>query len=313
MLFEGASLIFSPLPADAPKSTDAAESPPPVSAISRAAVDRLVTENLQLVGHLVREMLARVPAHVSRDELSSAGLVALVLSAQNFDESRGVPFARFAAIRIRGAIMDELRGMDWAARSVRSRAREADSARAQLAAVLGRTPRPAEVAAAMGISVKELDNLEADLSRAGVLSIESFAPETGAHLVSDATTGPESILLHREELGYLHDAVAELPERLRVVITAYFLHERKMTDIAAELGVSESRVSQMRAEALRLMKAGIATHPETAVERANLGRAAAARAAYSRAVSMRSSLSDRLSLSNARGEVIVELPHAQTA
>jgi RNA polymerase sigma factor for flagellar operon FliA len=259
-------------------------------------------------------MLAKVPAHVGRDELSSAGMMALVVSAQNFDASRGVPFARFATIRIRGAIMDELRGMDWAARSVRSRAREADTVRGELAAVLGRMPAPAEVAAAMGISPAELDALEADLVRAGVVSTESFAPDTGAHLISDSAVGPESMLVHREQLGYLHDAIAELPERLRTVVEAYFFHERQMTDIAAELGVTESRVSQMRAEALRLMREGMAAiEREPNAEEIEKGRAAAARAAYCRAVSMRSTLRDRLAMSTARGDVLVRVPLSQTA
>ena len=125
----------------------------------------------------------KVPAHVNRDDLTSAGMMALVVSAQGFDGSRGVPFARFAAIRIRGALMDELRGMDWAARSVRGRAREADSVSAQLSAALGRTPSRVELAAAMGVSVVELDSLRADLNRASVLSLQGFAPETGAELV----------------------------------------------------------------------------------------------------------------------------------
>jgi RNA polymerase sigma factor FliA len=281
----------------------------PADSARTQAVEELVTANLPLVGHLVREALAKVPAHVSRDELSSAGMIALVVSARNFDESRGVPFARFAAIRIRGAIMDELRGMDWAARSVRGRAREADAVRSQCAAALGRMPRPDEVAAAMGISAAELNSLEVDLARAGVVSIDAFAPDTGAYVIRDSSAGPEAMLLSREQLGYLHDAIAALPERLRVVVTAYFFHERQMTDIAAELGVTESRVSQIRAEALRLMREGISTQFEPAEKEAS-GRAAASRAAYCRAVGSRSTLSARLAISTARGDVLVQLPTA---
>jgi RNA polymerase sigma factor for flagellar operon FliA len=92
---------------------------PPLGPTS-AAVTELVEQNLPLVGHLVREILAKVPAHVRRDDLTSAAMMALTLAAQGFDAERGVPFARYAAIRIRGALVDELRGMDWAARSVRT-------------------------------------------------------------------------------------------------------------------------------------------------------------------------------------------------
>ena len=94
--------------------------------------------------------MTRLPAHIGRDDLTSAGMAALVLSAQGYDESRGVPFARFAAIRIRGALVDELRSMDWASRSVRGRAREVDAARNQLSVTLGRSPRAHEVAETLG-------------------------------------------------------------------------------------------------------------------------------------------------------------------
>ena len=94
----------------------------------------IVRATMPLVGHLVREMLSRVPAHVNRDDLLSAGYAALVSAARGFDAERGVPFSRFAATRIRGALVDELRGLDWASRSVRQRARRTDSAREELMA-----------------------------------------------------------------------------------------------------------------------------------------------------------------------------------
>ncbi|MGH8963336.1 MAG: sigma-70 family RNA polymerase sigma factor, partial [Jatrophihabitantaceae bacterium] len=117
---------------------------------SSTDVDELVRSHLPLVGHLVREMLGRVPAHVNRDDLISAGMLALVTSAQGYDPTRGVPFGRFAAIRIRGGLTDELRTMDWASRAVRGKAREIDTVRNELAATLGRTPERAEIAQTMG-------------------------------------------------------------------------------------------------------------------------------------------------------------------
>ena len=263
-------------------------------------VDELVGDNMALVGHLVREVLAKVPAHVSRDELTSAGMMALVVSAQGFDPSRGVPFARFAAIRIRGALLDELRGMDWAARSVRGRAREVESVRGQLAAVLRRVPRSDEIAAALGITVGELDALQTDVARASVLSLQGFAPETGAELVAETSAGPESLLLIREQ------AISELPERLRFVVTSYFFDQRQMSDIAAELGVTESRISQLRAEALVLLRDGINAQLEpTAVDSKTKrsGRASATRAAYFAAIAERSTLEGRLAMSTPRGDM----------
>src|SRR6201991_3936367 len=117
--------------------------------------ETLIRENMALVGHMVREMLFKVPAHVHRDDLASAGYAALVTAAQAFDAERGIPFARFAAVRVRGALLDELRGMDGASRSVRARARRADVARQELTAKLGRTPTPAELAELLGVGVSE--------------------------------------------------------------------------------------------------------------------------------------------------------------
>src|SRR5689334_21679063 len=118
--------------------------------------ETLIRENMALVGHMVREMLFKVPPHVHRDDLASAGYTALVTAAQAFDATRGIPFGRFAALRVRGALLDELRGMDWATRSVRARARRAEQAREELTRKLGRTPTPAELSELLGVAVSEL-------------------------------------------------------------------------------------------------------------------------------------------------------------
>lgn len=258
--------------------------------------DGLITEHLPLVGHLVRELMHRLPTHVNRDDLISAGTVALVLSARSFDPTRGVPFARFAAIRIRGALTDELRTMDWASRAVRSRAREVETVRATLAARLGHTPARHEVAQAMGVSVRELDASDADVHRASVLSLQSLTPDDNAELLPTTGEGPESLLVRREQLGMLKDAIAELPDRLRTVVREYFFAQRKMADIAVELGVTESRVSQLRSEALAMLRAGLRTgaDDEAAVPAAATRGQSAARAAYCTAVASRSTLAERL-------------------
>lgn len=276
---------------------------PPSSPLATA--DELVETNLPLVGHLVREVLAKVPVHVSRDDLTSAGMMALVIAAQSFDPARGVPFARYAAIRIRGALLDELRSMDWAARSVRTHAREMENVSHQLAATLGRSPRNDEVAAALGVSVAELDSLQYDLARARTLSLQGFAPETGPELLAETSAGPEALLLYREKLGYLHQAIEQLPERLRFVITAYFFEQRQMSDIGAELGVTESRVSQLRAEALRVLRDGMNSQLEPgAVETPKRsGRASATRKAYLHAVGSAGTLASRLAITTPAGDI----------
>jgi RNA polymerase sigma factor for flagellar operon FliA len=266
-------------------------------------LENLVRENMPLVGHLVREMLFKVPAHVNRDDLASAGYAALVTAARAFDAGRGIPFGRFAAVRIRGALLDDLRGMDWASRSVRARARRADVARQELTAQLGRTPSPTELAELLGVGVSELNSVEDDVQRAAVLSLQGFTAGTAEDMVTDSEMNPEEMLLHRERLGYLHDAVAVLPERLRFVVEASFLQERPLSEVAAELGVTESRVSQLRTEALAMLKDGLATHLNEKGNAAakNDGCVARRRAAYAAEIANRSTLHTRLAVTNIHG------------
>jgi RNA polymerase sigma factor FliA len=274
--------------------------------------EELIRVHLPLVHHLVRDLLGRVPSHVRRDELVSAGMLALVTSAQSFDPGRGVAFARYAAIRIRGALTDELRSMDWASRTVRARAREVDTVSEQLTAA-GRQPTPAQVAAAMGVSVSEVNGIAADVRRAATVSLQAL-PGDGADRLSDPGANPESIVLGREQLGHLRDAVAELPERLRYVIECYFYDQRKMADIAEELGVTESRVSQIRSEALALMRDAMraidgSVGARPAGDEAGKGREML-RAAYVAAVATRSTLASRLEAASVFDRSVAELKNA---
>ncbi|MDP3894538.1 sigma-70 family RNA polymerase sigma factor [Nocardioides sp.] len=254
--------------------------------------DELITSHMALVGHIVRETMGRVPAHVNRDDLTSAGLTALVQAARGFDADRGVPFARYAATRVRGAILDELRGIDWASRSVRRRARDLDEVRSRLAASLGRTPSSTEVASALGMSVAEVTANDDDVARAQVLSLQGSSETAYDELLASNTPSPEELVEHREKLEYLVSAIAALPERLRTVVQDYFFAERPMAEIAQELGVTESRVSQMRAEALSLLKDGLnsALSPELVAPHSRPdGCAARRREAYFAAVASRHS------------------------
>lgn len=261
----------------------------------------LVRNNIALVRHLVRELRARIPQHVDSDDLTSAGLVALVASARGFDPDRGIPFARFAAARVRGALVDELRGVDWASRSVRARARKTDTVREQLTAELGRAPSIAELAGHLGVRAGDLYALTEDVQRAAVLSLQGFSNAGVADdLVAERSPGPEEVLLRRERIGYLHDAIAVLPERLRQVVTGYFLLERPMAAIAAELGISESRVSQLRSEALSLLRDGLnaTLDPDLLHPSQHGGCVARRRAAYCGQVAAHGTLRSRLAVTD---------------
>jgi RNA polymerase sigma factor FliA len=275
-----------------------------VTVLSAAEQEELIRQHMPLVGHLVRDMLSRIPNHIHRDDLTSAGLHALVTAARSWDPDRGIPFHRFASTRIRGGILDELRSLDWATRSVRTKARATDLTRQNLTTTLGRTPTAEELAQALGTTTTDLHQTDNDVQRATVLSLQGFATASADDLVTESTPGPEEMLLRREQIGYLHHAIASLPERLRIVITEYFLHERPMAEIAADLGVTESRISQLRAEALSLLKDGLNTHldPDLAPTPENPESITARRrASYYATIAGNTSLPARLSLTSAHG------------
>ena len=282
-----------------PTST-APQSPSPATG---SDLDELVRRHLPLVGHIVRETMSRVPGHVSRDDLSSAGMFALVQAARSFDAGRGASFSTYASTRIRGAIVDELRGLDWASRSVRRRARQVEDARGRISTALGRPAEDREVAAALGIGTSELSAHRDDVARAAVVSLQGFDDQGVDDLLPAHTLTPADVLEQRERVSYLHDAVAHLPERLKAVVEGYFFRDLPMAELAAELGVSESRISQLRAEAVALMRGAmtVALEPDRAEQHERPeGCAARRKEAYYASVASHRSFSARLTTSHAR-------------
>jgi RNA polymerase sigma factor for flagellar operon FliA len=235
-------------------------------------------------------------------------MAALAAAARGFDPERGVRFDRYANTRIKGALLDELRRADWATRSVRSRARQVATVTEKLTPVLGRAPRPVEVAGALGWDPRDVIEVADDVNRAVVLTFDGLTAEgvsIGDSIPADDLS-PELELEEAEKRGYLVDAVASLPERLRQVIIGSFLEDKTMATLADEIGVTESRISQMRTEALALLKVGLQDriHPvddEEVVDgkasrrpHPNAVRAEARRNAYRKAVAERSTTNARL-------------------
>lgn len=221
-----------------------------------ATVDALVERYHVLADQLTSMMLARVPRSVDRGDLRSAALFGLFQAAKAWEPDRGVTFEAFARHRIRGALLDELRNRDWASRRVRTFARACAVATEELGATLGRQPTDSEVAAHMGVRVQAVEANQRDLHLAGLRPSEALNDET-CTVEAPPTDDPQAVLEQRERFGYLHDAVALLPERLRRVIVGYYVEELPMLVIADELGVTESRVSQMRSEAIRLLQGAL--------------------------------------------------------
>lgn len=223
----------------------------------------MVEKNIALVHHIVSRMTENFPAAVQRDDMVQAGLVGLIEATQRFEAERGFSFSTFAGRRIEGAVLDLLRRADWAPRSVRRNERQLHETESGLTAQLGRRPTADELGSAMGTGVDHVHSLRADVAKARLnpLVVRSRADGDDAgtsDLDLPATNVPDTLdLEHQELMGYLRDGIALLPERHRVVIVGHFLEGRSMTELGELLGVTQSRASQLKSEALGMLKAGI--------------------------------------------------------
>jgi len=232
----------------------------PVNDRAPSDVDALVTTHLPLAQFAVNAVASRIslPSHVSRDDLLSCAHVALVEVARRFDPAAGATFSTYALPRLQGAVLDELRSGDWASRSVRAAARRTDAAADALTISLGRPPTREELARSLGVPRSELDSLQVDVHRAVMVSIDAETGSEGGSIDLPATgESPERALLRGERARHLHEAIRALPDRLDEVIERNFFGDESLTDIADSLGVTLSRVSQMRARALTLLNAAM--------------------------------------------------------
>ena len=269
--------------------------------------DRMATieQHLPLVQHVVFQVAVHFPRHVDREELARAGALGLIEAAHRYDPARGVPFERFAAQRIRGAILDAVRAADWAPRSLRTAARSVDTTRQRLANDLGRAPTTAEMAEALGLTAAQLNALHDRVHRSVVLALDEYVSADAGDeltlvdvLVDASSPEPSAALENRELHAYLRDAIAMLPERHRLVIVGYFLEGRTSQELARFLNVTESRISQLRSEALDRLKDGISAQYDGWVEDDTpvKGRVARRRVGYASGIASRTSWRDRLSL-----------------
>jgi len=248
------------------------------------------------VRHIVFQVAVRFPRHVDREELARAGTLGLVEAARRYDGARGVPFERFAAQRIRGAILDAVRAADWAPRSVRTLARTLEETGQRLATSLGRPPTTEEMAEALGTTTQEVVKLQNRIHRSVVLALDHHLTDSDGNTgtLGDTVTSPDlepsEELEHRELHAYLRDAVKLLPERHRFVVIGYFLEGRSSAELARFLGITESRVSQLRSEALGLLREAISAQYDD--EPGAGGRGAKLAAALQTASAWRDRLND---------------------
>jgi len=222
--------------------------------VNRTERNVLVVQNLPLVGYLVSEVWAKA-THLSRDDLASAGAVALITSADSFDPSLGIPFGAFARRRIVGAFADEMRSGDWASRGARRRIKETLAVKETLTAALGRTPSVDEIASLLGVDRSEVTAGLTDAAR----TVSPLDDSTAGFLIAD-TALPDESLLAAERLSYLSAAVEALPEKMQMIVRQVYFEDRSVKEIADELGITHSAVSQQRAEAIRLLRDALETH-----------------------------------------------------
>ena len=253
------------------------------------AARRLIEENVLLVDHITKRVAASFPRHVDREELARAGMLGLVEAAARFDPGRG-RFPSFAGRRIEGAILDEVRRRTWAPRSVRSAARHLSSVEDELTHQLGQRPDEEQLSSAAGMTPAQLAQHR---RRAAVGFVDTLdrpanldGETTVADMVKDPSARPIGEELEEEELHtYLRSAVSNLPERHRLVIVGYFIEGRSMEELAELLGVSQSRVSQLKDFAVALMRGAIEAQYREGEPTPGRSRAERSRAAYAASVS----------------------------
>jgi RNA polymerase sigma factor FliA len=232
----------------------------------KALRDRLILTYAPLVKYVAGRLGSGLPAHVDEGDLVSYGLLGLIGAIERYDPGRDVKFEAYAIMRIKGAMIDELRALDWVPRSVRSRAREIERAIAALEAKLGTAPTDEQIAAKVGISVDELEESLADISRSSIAALDELWSVSGeGEQVSlldtvEDTTGPrpQEALDEAEMREALADAIARLPEREKLVVTLYYYEELTLREIGEVLSVTESRVSQLHTKAILRLKARLA-------------------------------------------------------
>jgi RNA polymerase sigma factor for flagellar operon FliA len=229
--------------------------------------DQMLLEHLPTVRYLARRIHERLPQHVELDDLISAGVVGLIDAFSKFDHTKKVQFKSYAQFRIRGAILDSLRTLDWSPRELRRKGRAVEEAVRSVTHKLGRVPSEPEIAREMELGLNEYQQLLGELKGLEIGSLhmertEDSGDEELAYIPGSPDEDPLFRCLQGEMKQHLTDAIEELPEKERMVLTLYYYEELTMKEIGLTLGVVESRVSQIHSSAvvrLRVALAGLRT------------------------------------------------------
>jgi RNA polymerase sigma factor for flagellar operon FliA len=219
--------------------------------------DALVMAHVDLVRSMASRLGRRLPSQVELSELVSVGVLGLIEAANRYQPTLGVPFDAFARRRIHGAMLDALRGLDWVPRSLRRLQRDVDGAMTRLRHTLGREPEATEIAAALGVTPEQYDQKLDDLRLADVAVLQSAGTsEESAGLLDVAVdeNGPYGQLERRELRQKLAEALQQIPDRERQILALSYEEELTLAEIGQVIGVGESRVSQLRTQAVARLR-----------------------------------------------------------
>ena len=219
--------------------------------------DRVVLEHLPLVKAIAVRVHENLPVHVDLDDLVHAGVLGLFDAAVKFNPEKQVVFSSYAKHRIKGAILDSLRQLDWASRDMRRRHKQVEAATRDLSATLQRAPTEAEVAAKLGMDVDRWRTMMLDLHNVGLISASTRSNENedlpAPDFPATAETQPDSMCAREQLRSVLGVAMKTLPERYQKVVVLYYTNEMTMKEIGGVMGINESRVSQIHKSALEKM------------------------------------------------------------
>lgn len=221
--------------------------------------ERLILHYSPLVKYVAGRVGAGLPRSVDQNDLASYGLFGLIDAIDKFEPDRGFKFETYAINRIKGAILDELRALDWVPRSVRSRARRIETAVQELEHDLQRTPTEEEVAVHADMDIEELRDALAEIGRSGISALDEFVSSESNTAVGDLVAdprgiSPEAAFQHEETRRGLVDAINRLPDRDRLVVTLYYYEGMTLSEIGDVLGVTESRVCQIHAKTMMSLR-----------------------------------------------------------
>jgi RNA polymerase sigma factor FliA len=235
------------------------------TATGRLDTNAMLKQYSPLVRRLAHQMIAKLPANVEIDDLIQVGLIGLTDAMTRFDAAQGVQFETFATQRIRGAMLDELRGSDWMSRGNRKQQRDIETAVHALQQKLGRSPTEGEIAKQMDLSLVDYQELLGRVRGTQLVYLEDMSGEDGDNdyldrHVADESENPVALLKDRRMREALVEAIKTLPEREQYVMSMYYEQDMNLKEIAAVLGVTESRVCQLHSQSIARLRVKLRDH-----------------------------------------------------